>query len=188
MNERFWGELYRQEHEILFSMEENAFFQYNYASGLSEKITDDAIKMAISKRISEVSKTWKEFAHLRPMSNQRNVISVISPLKAKSEVYKAFEISGTLIACRNCLLRLDRGEFVREEFSPKYRLRFKSPYDYDPSAQCPHFKRHLLSHTDADDQLVLQKLAGQAITGRNLCQRMAILDGVSDVWQDDNGL
>jgi phage/plasmid-associated DNA primase len=36
----------------------------------------------------------------------------------------------------------------------------------------------ILGHLPEDDQLVLQKLGGQCLLGRNLCQRIGLLDGI----------
>jgi putative DNA primase/helicase len=53
-----------------------------------------------------------------------------------------------------------------------------SPFAHDPAADCPKFRNAILGHVPEEDALVLQKYAGQCLIGRNLIQRLTILDGI----------
>jgi phage/plasmid-associated DNA primase len=70
------------------------------------------------------------------------------------------------------------GSYTTGDFSPEYRSRNKSPIPYDPEADCCEFKARILGHLSPDDQTLMQKISGQCLLGRNISQRILILEGV----------
>src|SRR5262249_33785145 len=62
--------------------------------------------------------------------------------------------------------------------SREFRSRNRSPIAYDPDAKCPEFLSKVLGHVDEDDRDLLQQYGGQCLLGRNITQKILILDGV----------
>jgi len=183
LGEPFWAALRAHETHTIFSPEENAFYRYNDSNGLYGKITEGALRTDFAHRILTAAKRWKEWAGLERFRSSAQINGIIRHLEGQTEVIDAFRSRQDwqpVIACANCVVRIDleEGKLFVENFNPKFRLRHGSPYNYDPDAKCPLFEKAMFSHVEPDDKEVLQKLGGQALLGRNICQRIGILDGI----------
>jgi phage/plasmid-associated DNA primase len=183
LNEPFWAALRKHEADTIFSPEENCFYRYNSDNGLYGKITEGSLRTDFERRIFTAANTWKEWRSLDRFRSSGQLWGIIRHLEGQSEVLDAFRSWKDwqpVIACANCVVRIDeqQGQLGIEEFSPKFRLRHGSPYHYDPNAKCPRFEAAMFGHLEPDDKEVLQKLGGQALLGRNICQRIGILDGI----------
>ena len=183
LGEPFWAALRAHETRTVFSPEENCFYRYNDKNGLYEKITHDALRTDFERRIFAASKHWKAWADLSRFRSSGQISGIILHFRGQTEVADAFRSwQGwqPVIACANCVVRIDEqtGQLVIEKFSPKFRLRHGCPYEFDPLAKCPKFEAAMFGHVEPDDREVLQKLGGQALLGRNICQRIGILDGI----------
>jgi phage/plasmid-associated DNA primase len=183
LGEPFWAALRAHETHTIFSPEENAFYRYNDSNGLYGKITEGALRTDFAHRILTAAKRWKEWAGLERFRSSTQINGIIRHLEGQTEVIDAFRSRQDwqpVIACANCVVRIEEenGELVKEDFSPKFRLRHGCPYNYEPNAKCPNFEAAMLGHIEPDDKEVLQKLGGQALLGRNICQRIGILDGI----------
>ena len=183
LGEPFWAALRAHETHTIFSPEENAFYRYNDSNGLYGKITEGALRTDFAHRILTAAKRWKEWAGLERFRSSAQINGIIRHFEGKTEVIDAFRSRQEwqpVIACANCVVRIDEenGELVKENFSPKFRLRHGCPYNYEPNAKRPNFEAAMFGHIEPDDKEVLQKLGGQALLGRNICQRIGILDGI----------
>jgi hypothetical protein len=181
LNEPFWAALRVREALMFHYPEENQFYQYNPSSGLYEVITENKLQPEIEHRIYRAAKSWSaQWCQLEELRNTRSLTGILSHLKGQTELRHAFKNIENIFACKNCLIRFKDRTYQIEAlpFSPLYRLRHGSPLIYDPSAKCPHFRTSILGHVPSEDQEILQKLAGQALIGRNLIQRFCILDGI----------
>src|SRR6516164_2065283 len=161
--------------------EENRFYQYNNSNGLHEIITENKLRTQFEHRIYKAAKSWgSQWSRLEELRNSSSLTGILSHLKGQTELHQAFKNTENIFACKNRLIRFKDRTYQIEllPFSPRYRLRHASPFIYDPDAKCPHFRASILGHVPGDDQEILQKLAGQALIGRNLIQRFGILDGV----------
>jgi D5-like protein len=183
LGEPFWAALRKHETHTIFSPEENCFYRYNDRNGLYEKITQDALRLDFERRIFAASKHWKEWTELSRFRSSGQISGIILHFRGQTEVLDAFrswQDWQPVIACANCVVRIDehKGHLVTEKFSPEFRLRHGCPYKFDPLAKCPKFAAAMFGHVDPDDREVAQKLGGQALLGRNICQRIGILDGI----------
>ena len=78
----------------------------------------------------------------------------------------------------------DSGEWEMRPFSPDYHSRNRCDIVYDPAADCPRFKEHLLSPLmEEDDVELMQKYFGQCLLGRNLTQSILLLTGSGGSWK-----
>lgn len=183
LNEAFWAALCAHETHTIFSPEENALYRYKDSNGLYDKITEGALRTDFAERIFIAAKRWKQWVGLERFRSSAQINGIIRHLEGQTELIDAFRSRQEwqpLIACANCVVRIDEenGELVRECFSPNFRLRHGCPYNYEPNAKCPKFEAAMFGHVEPDDKEVLQKLGGQALSGRNICQRIGILDGI----------
>jgi P4 family phage/plasmid primase-like protien len=66
------------------------------------------------------------------------------------------------------------------EFSPHFYSRNAAPISFDPDANCPRFLNDLVvPAVHPEDVSLLQRYAGMGLLGRNLVQRILILDGLA---------
>jgi phage/plasmid-associated DNA primase len=181
LNEAFWAGLRARESRTIYCPEENQFYRYNSTNGLHELITEHKLRAEFEQRIYEAALSWgKTWSKLEEFRNTSSLNGIIGHFKGQVEVRGAFKNTENIFACKNCLIRFKERPYQIETlaFDPKYRLRYGSPLVYDPVAKCPRFLASILGHVEKDDRETLQKLAGQALIGRNLIQRFGILDGV----------
>jgi putative DNA primase/helicase len=183
LNEPFWAALRAHETHSIFSPEENYFYRYSSANGLYGKITEGALRTDFAQRIYRASKDWKEWAGLERFRSSSQITGIIRYFEGQTELFDAFRSKQDwqpVIGCANCVVRINQelGKLEKEAFSPLFRLRHGCPYQYEPGAKCPKFLAAFFSHIEADDRELLQKLGGQALLGRNICQRIGILDGI----------
>jgi phage/plasmid-associated DNA primase len=184
LNEPFWAALRAFETDTVYSPEDGTFYRYNETSGLYERLTKETLLADFERRIFAAANEWgPAWKNLEQLRSARALDGVIRHFKARTHVVDAFrrpEDWKPIIACQNCVVRIDEetGQPIPESFSPKLRLRHGSPFKYVPGAKCEKFEKHLFGHLDQDDQLLIQKLGGQCLLGYNLCQRITIFDGV----------
>ncbi len=178
VNEAYWAALYSAEHTMLYEPDERTFFQYSEETGIYSVISPDTIKQAISHRMLEMSRTSEELSPLENLRTDKNLNSVIAQLRGIAEHRHAFTDRPRAVHLANCMLRFEGSTCYREDFSPIFRSRNRSPIHFDPDAQCPRFLNELLlPAVHPDDVILLQKMAGQCLLGNNLLQRFVILDG-----------
>lgn len=185
LNEGFWAALRAAETHTIYSPEERAFYRYNEERGIYEHWINEAILKDLSQRIFQASTSWGQkwlrLANLRSYTALKLTAEFFRSETECKDAWRSDRYWSPVIACKNFLVRIDSDnvEIVVEPFSPKYRLRHGSPFAYDQKATCPKFEKHILGHLGEDDRLLLQKLGGQCLLGRNLCQRIVILDGIA---------
>jgi phage/plasmid-associated DNA primase len=182
-SEFFWADLRARETHTIFAPEERLFYRYNPANSLYESWSNEQILADFDDRIFRAANSWPaKWYGLLNLRSARTIEPIIKYFRGITEMRDAFRSLGhwqPVIACKNCLVRIDPNQqkILKEDFNHKYRLRHASPFVYDPKAKCPLFREKILGHLPEDDQSLLQKLGGQAILGRNLCQRIVLLDG-----------
>jgi P4 family phage/plasmid primase-like protien len=181
-NETFWAALHAAENVELYEPAERSFFRYDHANGLYSAVSGDVLKQEISARILECSKRMRD--DLQRERNNLRLSAIVNQLKGLTERRGAFERDGArpFVHLSNGVLVLgDGGEFSLVPFSPDFRSRNGSPIAYDPEADCPRFLNDLLlPAVTPEDAILVQKFAGLALLGRNLIQRLLILDGEAE--------
>jgi putative DNA primase/helicase len=180
LNEPFWAAYHAdREPEMLFEPNEEEIYRYDDQSGLYQSHSTDLIRKKLAEQILEKSRTWPALAELERFRNESALKGILAHLRGELERPEAFRFDGKIIHLANCVLEFaPDGSFTPQPFSPKYRSRNRSPIAYDPKADCPAFKEKILGHVEPDNQELLQQYGGQCLLGRNLTQRILILDGV----------
>ncbi len=178
INEPYWAALYAAEHIMLYEPDERAFYQYEHETGLYSVISPDVIKQVVSHRMLLMSRQADLLEGLEKLRTDKNLNAVMAQLRGIAEHRHAFTDRPRAVHLANCMLRIEGGTCIREDFSPKFRSRNRSPIAFDPAAKCPRFLDELLlPAVHPDDAILLQKMAGQYLLGTNILQRFVILDG-----------
>jgi P4 family phage/plasmid primase-like protien len=181
LNQPFWARLYATEHIIVFDADETKFYRYESQSGLYVLVLKAKIKTEVSSRLFVAANEWDdEWTNLSRFRNADGISGVVEHLQGQVEQKDFFCVEGKkLVHLANCVLAFDQaGKFTVENFSPEHHSRNQSPIVYDPEATCPKFERDILGHLKEGDRILLQKYAGQCLLGRNITQRILIVDGV----------
>lgn len=178
INERYWAALYARENRVLFDPDEKNFYRYTAETGLWEIITPESIREVISGRILEISREAQQFT-LEIQITQARLNAVVSALKGIVERRDAFKVKQRFIHVANGVIRFtDDGDVQFGGFAPEDYSRNRSPFDFQPDAECPRFINELiLPAVEPDDADLLQRWAGLALFGYNLPQRFLIVDG-----------
>ena len=178
INEPFWAALYARENTVLFEPDEKAFYRYDPSRGLFVPESQDAISVKLSARILEAARE----TGIQPLERERNanrLRAIITHLRGIVEHRDAFSNRPPAVHLANGMLVFhSTGEFVFHDFSPEYFSRNASPVAWDQEASCPRFLDELIHPAvHPEDEVLLQKLCGLYLLGRNLVQRFLILDG-----------
>jgi len=180
INESFWAGLYFSENIVLYEPDERRFYLYDHNTGAYKKITEDKIKRELSKRIFQVS---QEIGRESLEKLRRNSVlnSVVAHLKGIAERWEAFKKVTNFVHVGNSIIIFkENGDSDFVEFSPKLHSRNQSPIFYDPDANCSRFlNEFLLPAVSKEDALLIKKYAGLCLLGKNLIQRLLLLDGLA---------
>ncbi|MFI5324389.1 MAG: DUF5906 domain-containing protein, partial [Thermodesulfobacteriota bacterium] len=178
LNETFWAGLHLHENIELFEPTENDFFRYHTNTGTYEKITENLIKTEISARIYQVS---QEIGLPSLEKQRRNSVltNIVAQLRGLAEKREAFKKTSNFVHVGNGVLTFNGSweeKFI--EFSPVFHSRNQSPIQYDPDATCSKFLNHfLLLAVSPEDAVLIQKYTGLCLLGKNLIQRLLLLEG-----------
>ena len=178
INERYWAALYARENRVLFDPDEKTFYRYVAETGLWETVTPECIREIISGRILEISREAGQFT-LEIQITQTRLNAVVSALKGIVERRDAFKMKQRFIHVANGVIRFaDDGDIQFGGFAPEDLSRNRSPFAFEPDAECPRFLNELIyPAVEPDDADLLQRWAGLALFGYNLPQRFLIVDG-----------
>ncbi len=178
INQAFWAGLYQRENIQFYEPTEGEFYRYDPDTGLYGIVSEDRIKQEIAARILDVSRIEK-LPTLEHKRTNESLNAIISQLKGVSEKKGAFNRSRNVVHLGNGVIvfkEKNEADFCR--FSPEFNSRNQCPIPYDENAKCDRFLNELLYPSmSADDALLLQKYSGLCLLGKNLIQRLLILDG-----------
>lgn len=178
-NENYWAADYDKKHTILFEQGEKIFYQYEADTGLYEPISEAAIRRAISASMLDFSRLHEDLEDLEKKRTAGTLSAVVRQLRGIVEARDAFVNRIMAIHLKNRMLFFPTmATMLPVPFSPIYRSRNQSPIIYYLAATCPRFLGELVGPAvSAGDLLILQKMAGQFLLGRNPAQRILLLDG-----------
>ena len=179
LNEGHLAGLHASRNVELWEPNEKAFFRYCAETGLFAEVTADLLKQEVSKLILDMGNA-KRVKGLVMDRNAPRLTAIVQQLKGIVEQRDAFKKNGRFLHLANGVLDLSGDAPVLLPFSPDFRSRNASPIAYDPSATCPRFlDALLLPAVHPEDVAVIQKYMGLSLLGRNIIQRLLILDGMA---------
>lgn len=177
LNEAYFAGLHGTQNVELYEPNEKAFFRYCDKSGQFAEVTADLLKQEVSSLILGMGRE-KRVPGLTKDRNASRLAAIIAQLKGIAEQREAFKKTGRFIHLANGVLDLSGDGPVLLPFSPDFRSRNQSPIGFDPEATCPRFLDELiLPAVHPEDVSVIQKYLGLSLLGRNIIQRLLILDG-----------
>src|SRR4030095_4503698 len=122
LNERFWAELYKAEHEIIHERDEQRFYQYEPENGLWQRLTANAIKTAISDRVRSVGDQLC-MPQLLAQDTEHNRRDIVSLLNGITEERDFFRNRPHAIHASNCMLVFENRTIVAKRFAPEFLSR-----------------------------------------------------------------
>ena len=166
---------------------ENQIYVYNPANGLFEVQLVPTLRGLFDDRMRELaSQAGGDYKHVPQLITMQNLNGVIEALKGFTLQADAFARAPDLpefcVHAANTMLVLPypgAPKWEQEGFSPAFRSRNQSPIPYDTKALCQDFETGILGHHKSDDRLLIQKIAGQCVLGRNIASKILILHGLS---------
>ncbi|MBL9138656.1 MAG: bifunctional DNA primase/polymerase [Verrucomicrobiales bacterium] len=177
LNEPFWAALYAQRHLTLRSPTEGRFYAYDEATGLWRVEPEEAIKARVSDMLLGASRQMNVpwLARQRDHRRLNAITSQIGTLTVRPDPWQR---TADVIHVANGVLAWRNGEWQFERHSPDYMSRNASPVAWNPGAGCPRFREELLARClDSDDVAILQMFVGLFLLGRNLIQKILLIDG-----------
>jgi len=179
IGEAFWAALYATENVMLWEPEEQKFYLYDAGTGLYLSTTRDSIKRDMSALLLREGRS----RGVRGMERWRGDSSLnhlVAQLRGIAERRGAFADRPPAVHLANGVIDFSEGGARLVEFSPHFYSRNAAPISFDPDADCPRFLNELvIPAVHPEDVSLLQRYAGLCLLGRNLIQRILILDGES---------
>jgi P4 family phage/plasmid primase-like protien len=181
LNEMFFTAKFAQEHPVIFSRTDGAFFRYQPESGFWRKCSEPELEQDFLKEIGAIAAQVDNKQFLRQQTIWR-AKALVANLRGRVEANDFFSKRPPCVHVANCMLSIANGAWEQLSFSPSYRSRNRSHITFDPSAQCDRFLNQLLHPVlSPDDQRLIQILFGQALLGKNYAQKIFILTGPGGV-------
>jgi P4 family phage/plasmid primase-like protien len=179
LNQQHLVGLYAKERGIIYEPGPDTFYEYDPSTGLWKPKTDKRVQVEIGHRVKAIAEEYGA-PNVLAGRTQGLLSQLVSLLKGEAEHADFFAEKPPFIHVANGMLDLSVDPPVLRECGPEYLSRNRTEIVLDVRAECPRFRTELLDLAlDADDQLLLQKYAGQCLLGRNPSQRILLLRGVA---------
>jgi hypothetical protein len=187
LNEPFWARFYAcHEKSLIFETNEEQFYTYDEQTGLFLPQSVDSIRKNLAELIFQCSRIWADrgYGSLEKFRSERVLHGIIAHLRGEVEQSDFFNRRGdwqrALHLGNGVLVFGVDGSHAIQPFSQEFRSRNRSPINFERDAKCPNFVDRFLGHLEPDDRELIQKYGGQCLLGRNLTQRILILEGVAN--------
>ncbi len=182
LNEGYWAGLYLAEQLTIWCPEEGQFYRYDGSTGVWRVDDPPVMKRRLREMLLAQSRAMN-LPWLARQTSSRTLGALLTQVQNESSrpgVFGPEAKRDTFVHAANCMLCWRADGWVAEPFAPDFYSRNASPMRWDPEATCPRFLRDLLHRClPEDDAIVLQKLAGMFLLGRNILQRILIIDGAA---------
>jgi hypothetical protein len=178
-NESFWAGLFATKNVILWEPEERKFFLYQDRTGLYLPTSNDSIKRELSAMLLQEGRS-RSVRGLERMRTDNALNHLVAQLRGITERRGAFSERPPAVHLANGVIDLTDGGASLVEFSPAFYSRNAAPINFDPGAECSRFLDELVRPAvHPEDVALLQRYAGLCLLGRNIVQRILILDGLA---------
>jgi hypothetical protein len=179
IGEAFWAGLYATENVMLWEPEEQKFYLYDADTGLYLSTTRDSIKRDISDLLLREGRT-RGVRGMERWRSDGSLNHLVAQLRGIAERRGAFADRPQAVHLANGVIDFSGGGASLVEFSTHFFSRNAAPISFDPDAECPRFLNDLvIPAVHPEDVTLLQRYAGLCLLGRNLVQRILILDGLA---------
>lgn len=182
LNEPFWAGMYLERELTLWCPEEAQFYRYDEATGIWAPDDAPVIMARVRAMMLEQSRAMN-VPWLARQNSSRVLSAILAHVRNESSrpgVFAPEARRENIVHAANCMLAWRGDAWCQEPFAPEWYSRNASPVPYDPAATCPRFESELLNRClPPDDAALLQRIAGMFLLGRNLLQRIVIVDGAA---------
>jgi P4 family phage/plasmid primase-like protien len=188
MNERYFAALVTQEANLMdpavFDQDENWWYRFQPRVGFYTPIRSEALHENLSATLFDLAKKCRELdapVDVSPLEFKFRKTSVVAPIVTKAMGIAAvkgdyWERPSLMVPVQNGIYEIESETLYPH--SPDFHYRGVIAAAYSPEAQCPQwtdFVNGALEH--ADDRVLLQKVFGLLMIGRNLAQIMVLMFG-----------
>jgi phage/plasmid-associated DNA primase len=181
LNDVFWSNYFPlTKTKLIYEPFDGEFWDYSQQTGIFLPKSADVARTELAETVMNCSRQWDGWEGLGVFRNTKDLAGSLTALRGVTEERGFFDNPGAHVHLSNCVLSFNTadGSYKIGDFSPEYRSRNKSPIPYDPEADCLEYKKRILGHIPEDDQILMQKISGQCLLGRNISQRILILEGI----------
>jgi putative DNA primase/helicase len=179
IGESFWAGLYAHENTMLWEPEERRFYAYEEDTGLYVPTTPDALKRGLSDLLLREGRSRK-VENMGRWRTDTALNHLVAHMRGITERRGAFAERPPAVHLANGVIDFSGGGASLVEFSPHFYSRNASPIRFDEAGDCPRFLDELVRPAvHEEDVTLLQRYAGLCLLGRNLVQRILILDGLA---------
>jgi hypothetical protein len=179
LNQMLVAAFFVEENLLLYEPDLKNFFAYDESTGVWKPVTENSLLRPLDKLLQRV------FVgnHVPPLYAQRlrtrrQLTDLIGLLRGLTEERDVFGRDQAVVHTANCVLQIGDDGYARTSHHPSYYGRFASPIAFDAKADCSQFNAFLKQALpDPEDRLLLQVIAGQWLTGRNLSHSILLMVG-----------
>lgn len=177
VNPPFFVAKYAMEHDVIYEPEEERFYDYDVPRGLWVEDSGDSIRWKFSTDFKKVADDADESGILLKRTNSF-LQGLVQLLKGCGEKRQAFKREAGIVHLLNGMLDVRQNPPTLAGFAKEYYSRNQLAVELSEGADCPRFKKELLSDAvNVDDVRLLQRWAGQLLLGVNLTQKIMLLTG-----------
>ena len=186
INERFFAELLAAENEIVHEAHEERFYLYNKQNGVWERTSVHSLKSKLSDRIRAEKELGMSLQMQDTEHNRRNIISLLRGLVEQRDFFRDRPHA---IHAANTMLVFENQTIIEKPFAPEFRSRNQLSVTYQPDGVCPRFQGEVLEPAlSLEDLVIIKKMFGLLVLGRNRPQRIFILLGAGNTGKTTTGL
>ena len=182
LNSMYFVARFARPGDVIYEPGEGRFYAYHTDTGLWRHCTEAALKVAFADMLKEYAATLPEAERSQIINarTERTLAGLLALLQGYAEQRDAFRRQPGVIHVANGMLHIGGDKPELRPFDLCYRSRNMVPVAYDPVADCPRFKRELLTAAlDPDDVSLIQRHFGACMSGGNRAQKILVATGTA---------
>lgn len=175
LNPDFAPAVYRNFRHVIHDSVSRTFYEYDDKTGLWNKTSQDTMKRNLGDLIFEIGQRLDIDNVAAKERTDARLTAALNTLRGMTDGRFDDRPKG-VVHCLNGMLEVATG--VLRPFSPSFKSRNQTPFNWKEGAACPRFILELLSPAlNQDDIKAVQMYAGMALMGRNLSQMVTLITG-----------
>lgn len=190
INERFFAALLTSEGHpqspAVFDAEQAQWYLYEQVQGVYRVVLEQVLHEKISSILTEVAAVCEkengDNVDVTPLQFEYCKNRVLAPVTTKARGLAAvngdfWDRPELAIPCKNGVFCLERDELV--PLSPDWHFQALIDAEYHAEADCPKWEKFVARSLPNDDRLLLQKIFGMLLVGKNIWQIMFLMTGAA---------
>lgn len=181
LNDIFWAKKVILDRSIKYLEMEGFFISYNKDTGIWGNISEEEIKKEFVSQLIAGDHALDAKGKIKTQIDAWLLRGLLALMKTlASGDFDAPDELRFLIPTKNYVIELfmDSPEIKLQEHSPDWHIRRRIEHNFNPDAKCEDFINDILkTQLNEEDIIVLQKLFGSVLLGRNITQVLPIFQG-----------